>query len=304
MPLYHSFPRGEDPGGTIGLATLRCFAHLGFVLAPEVIELQERLSSGLGRTMRIGQKRICFTEIEAGELQQHAQTFGPFSIEFDIADLNTAGATPVFYYPPAESLGGMSGVAEALILNLGDIVNLINDLAELKNFCMGRNGPEPVTLEWANQVATTNISHLSAMLAYLEHKNGEFRHLQAAIRGLGQLFYPTHVERYVDPLAYYRQREWRLIGDIAVNGVLTMRAPTNEEIDLLLQANPRFFSREVELLNGPCRRADECRIYVHPEGRHAMSFARRVIVPRDHVNASEAILREAGVNLPVVALEN
>ena len=60
--------------------------------------------------------------------------------------------------------------------------------------------------------------------------------------------YPTHDDRYVHQMAYYRQREWRIIGDIAVSGRLTMRDLTEDEKTAILECNRTFSSEKLTCL--------------------------------------------------------
>lgn len=144
LSLYHSFPRGADPDHQIALTTLESFAKLGFVLIPEVVTLHEQLADdGKGRAMQLGQKRICFTEIGVSEVPGHTGTFGAFTIEFDLMALSAIGATPVFYLPPANTTPGASGLAEALVIKLGDVRNLLHELSALRQAIEKREGTNP-----------------------------------------------------------------------------------------------------------------------------------------------------------------
>jgi hypothetical protein len=303
ISLYHSFPRGADPEHRAALSTLGCFAKIGFVLVPEVVTLREQLSAGDGRIMRIGQKRICFTEIDTNAISGHARTFGAFAIEFDLMALSAIGATPVFYLPPAPTMPGMGGLAESLVINLGDIANLLDELSKMRQAIERLTATDSCSLAWNGNTHRIGVADLSAVLAFLEHKHGSAKTLHNAIRGLGQLFYPTHNDRYVNEMAYYRQREWRIIGDIAVGGRLTMRDLTADEKAALLVCNMAFFGKEVDLLDGRHRRVDQCRLYLSPDDRHPFSAARRVIVPKPCVQTAEKVLHDQGWALPVIAIE-
>lgn len=307
--LFHNFPRGltGDAQKLAGLKTLEGFLKLGLVLAPETVELSEQLQNGEpGRKLTIGQKRFCFTELSEDMIRAHSDTFGAFSIEFDLDGLSRAGATPVFYFPPAHS-GGAGGLAAALIMQLGDVANLVKDLAELKDQILPLNGRDIIDFEWGdppNQFRVpVTVSAVSVVLSYLEYKNGAARTLHNSLRGISQFFYPTH-EVSKEALGYYRQREWRIIGDIAMNGQLLMRNLIQEEKDFLVQCNPRFFEREVDLLSGRCVRVDECRLYMPPGEAHGMNLARRIICPADSVSDAQALLKEYNFDLPVTALED
>ncbi len=307
--LFHNFPRGltGDAQKRAGLKTLEGFLKLGLVLAPETIVLSEQLEGKApGRTLTIGQKRLCFTELPEDMIRGHSEVFGAFSIEFDLDGLSRSGATPVFYFPPEQS-GGAGGLAAALIVQLADVANLVKELAEIKETIVNRNGGEIIELRWGdhpNEIrAAVTVSALSAVAAYFEYKHGVARNLHNMMRGFFQLFYPTH-----DPsrghLDYYRQREWRIIGDIALNGHPLMRELTQDERNFLRECNPHFFEREVDLISGPCVRVDACRLYMPPAAAHAMDLARRIICPGDSVSDVQSLLKQYDFNLPTAALSD
>lgn len=102
--FYHSFPRvrtGESRAQVIqvGLETLKSIQQIGLVLAPETVVWRQCLENGQDRTITVGQRRICFTELSRDQVQQHAERFGPFSLEFRIDTLRQLGALPVIYVP-------------------------------------------------------------------------------------------------------------------------------------------------------------------------------------------------------------
>lgn len=308
--LFHSFPRPANSNADLhcALKTLRSVCDVGFVLAPEIIQLTEQLQNGRpGRIMTIGQKRMCFTAIEAHFIKEHAKTFGPFSIEFDRRRLSAAGATPVFYFPPTDIQHGVAGIAGSLILTLGDIANLLRELADIRDDIAARPASDTCTLTWGEapnqRSAQLSVNNLSAVIAYLEHKHGAARTLQNNVRGLGQLFYPTHDSRR-GTMEYYQQRAWRIISDITYYGRALSRALTDKEKQSLLACNERFFSKKITLLSGECVRVDECRVYTPPDTARAMELARRIICPRECIPQVQAATHEFNFALPVVALED
>src|SRR5271165_6588201 len=105
--LYHSFPRprsGESQEALVtrALGILSNLQTTGFVFAPEIVIWHQKLADGASRKVSFRQKRICFTELlDSDDLIEHTQTFGPFSLGFDIAVLRHLGAVPVAYIPQA-----------------------------------------------------------------------------------------------------------------------------------------------------------------------------------------------------------
>lgn len=306
LSLFHSFPRGPDPENRAGLAIVESIADIGFVLVPEILTFKgEPTHDGTPREMRVGQKRICFTQIDAGEIKKHAKAFGKFSIEFDLLGLAAIGATPVFYLPPASTMSGMGGLAESLIVSiLGDSGNLVKEMADIKNAMFGRSGDEFCTLSWKEFQVPIPVHFVSAFVAYLEWKHGEAQFLHNQMRGIGQLFCPTHNLKYGPEMAYYHQREWRIVGDIAFQGNPTMRDLNSSEKKSLLRCNEAFFSRKIELLDGVHRRVDQCRIYLPPNDVHPMTFAKRVIAPSSCVKRVSEIMKSHRYDIEVVVLED
>lgn len=307
--LFHSFPRPLNGSSDleVGLKTLEGLFKIGFVLAPEMFILKEDLDIGEGRELKLGQRRICFTDLDETRIKEHAEKFGPFSIEFDLTKLNRdAGASPVFYLP--ENVGGMSGLAEAFLLKLADTKNLLNELVDMKQLILGKDGKEIVTLQWGEKEQikiNISIGALSAVLAYLEYRHGEARNLASGINVINQLFYPTQNSKYLGALQYYRQKEWRIISDIVYEKAETTRELTEEEKEFLLKCNPSFFEKKINLPLGVFRRVDECSVYVPPPPiKHPMELAKRIIVPREYVNKAQDVVANAGFSIPVEALEN
>ena len=132
--FYHSFPRrGEsDDDHVHGLAILSSVLRSGLLLTPELIPLREGLVDGTSSEIAIlQQKRICFTELAPSELAAHAETFGLFALEWELATLPAMGACPVFYVPLVESSDDLSGVGAAMLMRLGEAQAVLERLEVL-----------------------------------------------------------------------------------------------------------------------------------------------------------------------------
>ena len=102
--FYHNFPRirpGYDHEKILkdGLKILKSIQKIGLVLAPELVEWKQVLVDGNTRSTIVRQNRISFTELSSGEIGEHGEKFGPFSLEFEIETLRRLGALPVIYMP-------------------------------------------------------------------------------------------------------------------------------------------------------------------------------------------------------------
>lgn len=98
---FHSFPRlrhGETIETAISKGTKIALSILnnGLLLAPENFEIPIRdLTGAKVDSLTVLQCRICFTLLSLRELRTHSQTFGPFSLAFEIDSLRQIGALPI-----------------------------------------------------------------------------------------------------------------------------------------------------------------------------------------------------------------
>jgi hypothetical protein len=122
---------------------------------------------------------------------------------------------------------------------------------------------------------------------------GELRWVPEALRNL---FLPTEDPKYTQELGYYRQCEWRIIENFALNGQWPFRNPSEDEKSQLVTKEP-FFEK---LLNHPelpnVQIVDQCKYYSELGGKPVMSHVRRIIVPPEAVGAARGLCAEAGFN--------
>jgi hypothetical protein len=113
--------------------------------------------------------------------------------------------------------------------------------------------------------------------------------------------YPTErIASQQEPLTYYRQREWRVLGSMTKNGAPVSEPLSKDEIDLLLGQDDAFFSPDLELRSGKKRVVDECQMLRQVSGRPLLAHARRVICPREAFAATREIVRRVGIDERVV----
>ncbi|HEX9392648.1 MAG TPA: hypothetical protein VF928_15160 [Usitatibacteraceae bacterium] len=306
--FYHSFPRGAGDLSACALSIFESILDRGLLLTPERIEFREELSNDtLSKPLLLMQKRISFTELEPRELPQHALTFGPFSLEWDITTLIQMGAIPVFYVPLKATPGSFDGVASAMLARLAEIQELlvrlegINTLvnqtlnkAELLNIT--KNGI-PVM---QTQCTVGGAQHL---LQFLQAEIQPISALTGAIRALSGYFYPIDHEKHTELLGYYRQREWRLLANNVWRGT-PLTVPTSEsDVKSLRQINDSFFGREVEFPTGSKILASECHLYKTFRGTPVIEAARKLICPKASITAVTSLLNAKRVKLEIVAME-
>jgi len=92
--------------------------------------------------------------------------------------------------------------------------------------------------------------------------------------------YPTDDERENKQLAYYRQREWRIVSGVFTSNVAQSRTLNSAEKDALIDVDPSFWTREIQFENLSTRRVDEAQVINSFGGRDLAAIIRRVIVPK------------------------
>lgn len=309
--FYHSFPRRqrEKPVDelTTGLQVLSSIAASGFLLTPEITEWREPRDDGsLGEPWKVIQKRCCFTELAPGELAEHSEHFGRFSIEFDVKTFRQLGGIPVFYLPRATHEDvGLESLAAALLARTGEIQVLLNRLADLaKLVATTKDKSELLVIRKNEQQLHTRCSLGGAedVIEMLTHGAQGVDILRNALRALSAFFYPAEDFRYTGLLAYYRQREWRFIANMAKHGQDLDRNLTDQEKAKLMAVDADFFGRSMEFFTGTHRRVDQCRLFSELSGKRLLQYARRIIVPMDAIAEATELLGDS-IQVPVVSLE-
>ncbi len=279
-------------------------------------------------------KRICFTHILPTELAQHAETFGEFAVEFDDSNLRALGATPVFYVPvsdkseelqamPVHFLHRLQAVQEYLERALafhavfkaappesqvvaapdgegGMVITSVGAPGSVrlpKAFLdtVRLNGKDPVAVPSAPLTIGAQASALNAIFNVLEWGITTLQVQLNGIRSMCGLFYPCERTPTNPTLEYYQQREWRVLSGMERFGVQISRHLVNAEVDRLLAIDREFFERQLKFPTGMKRRVDQCHYISELNGRHVLTYARRVIVPRDAMRAARQLLNHGGL---------
>lgn len=309
--FYHSFPRRfrKDPASELdkGLEVLSSIIASGCLLTPEITEWREPRDDGsLGEAWKIIQKTCCFTELSPNELPKHSEQFGNFSIEFDLQMLRQLGGIPVFYLPRATAEDrGLESLAASLIARTGEIQILLNRLAELANLVSNSEDKSQLLVLQKNgqQVHTRcTLGGAADVITMITDGAESVDILRNALRVLSAFFYPAEDFSYTGLLAYYQQREWRLIANMAHLGQNIDRELTDPEKTRLMAIDSDFFGRKMEFFTGTCRRVDQCRLFNKLDGKPLIQYARRVIVPGGAIARAEELLKESA-EIPVVTLE-
>jgi len=306
--LYHNFPRrgsdNIDLAITRGLAILSSMIKSGLLLTPEVTEWREHLQNGtLSQPVMLFQKRICFTLLAPSELQEHAKEFGPFAFEYSVENLRRLGGVPVFYIPYArEKDMGLEGIGGALMARLSEIQKLLTRLSDLDGIIQTtQNKNEPLNVTH-NRICTVGAAE--DLIHFLTDKMEPPSQLLNSIRGLSGFFCPTEDPNLKEILGYYRQREWRIIGNMIKSGKESTRSLREAEIEKVIEIDNEFFGHQLDFPNGLYNRAEQSLIFHEVDNKHVLHFAHRLIVPEKALEEASQIIGDLNKNLKVVSLES
>jgi hypothetical protein len=262
---------------------------------------KQSLEIGGYREITLRQSRMCFTELSRIEVEAHTETFGPFSIELSIDALRRLGALPVIYMPQhLKDDRRFSTAGATLVAEVNDIKYTINQLQQLFQLtdddymlnvvAKGATSvAEDCVLNLPNVdpsgqvVATYQISRndVRNLLSYIGYRNAPFDLMIGVLSHLQALFCPTDDEIHDRELLYYRQREWRLVNGLIVNGQQQCRPLTQSERATVSATNPIFWNRELSDREGTFRRIEAAFLLPSYEGGHISEIISSVIVPQD-----------------------
>ena len=325
--FYHSFPRPRRKGGDgqlKGLKILEAIVDFGLVLAPEATQWEyPHANRSPARRMEIAQRRVCFTELEPAELPEHARVFGPFALEFDVETLKSFFAMPVFYVPRGE--GDRASIGETLVLQVADAMSLIDRIAKVKAVVDTTSTPDGRLLVRSGFIggsqkdASLSVEETRLALDSLTHGVTPPEMLALALEGVMNFFYPADADnRFEDrELKYYRQREWRIAGNVGRLGQDMMGVLSPAFAARLIEIDEDFWSQtfptpaagftnvSLDLRAGLGNRVvDWAYGFQGIDERHIIGAARRVIVPCAALELAERIIAKHPTPPSVVAIED
>lgn len=243
--FYHSFARnGNDD---YSFQVLENIVLNGLLVTPEKLKLPNKRLLNIEPPL---QTRLCFTFLEEGDLEEHSKLFGRFSIEFDLSISEKWCLMPVMYLPIFNSKNSDSYPTAGL--------RLIEKMLAL------------------HQEYRDDQSSQSMSLEEKENSNvvcGFFEHLES-------MLYPVDNLKYNSSYHYYMQREWRLTGQTKWNGNFICDLLNESQKEFLLNLNNSFFSKRMKMGNGTDHACvNLCYYFKLFEGKHVLSFARKIYVP-------------------------
>lgn len=282
--LYHSFPRWRKNGEeniAKGLKILKSIVENGLLLNCETKKWMERLQNGqLSSPINLMSISCSFTLLEEYELINHCNKFGNFSLEFEIQTMRKLGAIPIFYIPnPKEYYNTCEPLGSVFLCRLHEITFLLEN-------CKNIYKVEKVS--HSNPYYEVDIDH---------HIN--------SIHRLASLFYPTERDADDELLNYYRQKEWRIIGSILMDGNEVTRKLSEEQKKVISDIDPEFFNGELENRNGQMvKRIDICQIFKDFNQKPFIEYARRLIVPDQAFDQAYEIVSVLDNPPEIISLNN
>lgn len=226
--FYHSFPRpkgAERAAETLerGLKILAYMKDVGLVLAPEAVQWDASALSTNDEKITVLQRRACFTELGQDELSNHSRTFGPISLEFEIADLRASGAVPVIYSPQGLPDSIASQLATLVVRGAWHTEKVLQALNLLKSVCDPNQAASFLGLPSGTPVSPDCMLHLRnpspdggmaaeydvpavyvrQVLDHVGYRSIPFDHSAAILRLVMNMFYPTDNDFTGTELGYY-----------------------------------------------------------------------------------------------------
>jgi hypothetical protein len=308
--FYHSFPRPRPSAGNQtrkGLQILRSMCRNGLLLVPERVSWTDPTGTRPGDRIHALQRRISFTRLAPYELHAHAETFGPFALEYRIADLRALGVLPVIYVPDSTSRDpALDWTGASLLARLADAAQVLAGLVETQQLTAPTIEMDLRLREGGVHTRRFDEWESAAIRDYLALIQGapsqRLTEILGALRALTSLFYPTEQPQYTGLLGYYRQREWRLFSGAFLAGQPTTNLTTDDQRQELLEIDREFFSKTLLFPDGEATLAAKSHYMAAAGGRHILSIANRVVVPTIAEEEANRILNEYRLTVPVERL--
>jgi hypothetical protein len=250
---FHSYPRqrtGELRTDQLRKAELISQSILdnGLLLTPENHEysLRDRDSNIIDQ-IKVIQRRICFTELEPAALPKHSESFGPFALVYEIEVLRRFGALPVFYVPLVTDGGYLSGLASELLAGLTDASRLVSSLVAIRRHLAGS---VRLNLEYRGRSVAFGPDQSDVIRFFIDTLLDSARTdggaTESRLSTTASCFYPTENPKYTEPLHYYRQREWRIVGGFFSFNNVPMSVPATEaQVRQLEAIDLDFFTKRM-----------------------------------------------------------
>ncbi|ENX41754.1 hypothetical protein [Acinetobacter sp. NIPH 2100] len=116
------------------------------------------------------------------------------------------------------------------------------------------------------------------------------------------MVYPVDNKKYTEENGYYRQREWKLPGNLKLNGIDITEIATIEDQRELLSINLDFFSKEINYFGRDYTRAQISFFLKNIYDSHILNYANKIIVPAERVEDVKRLLAKYKLNVAVESL--
>jgi hypothetical protein len=314
--FYHCFPQWVGlPDGALApsydsaLTILSLMFKWGLLLTPEqiIFKGEPLKNEESAPAIRIMQRRLCLTELAEDELPQHAQVFGPIALEFDQATLRRIGGMPVVYIPQSLSADpegtNFALIGQTFVYRLFEIYQLLADLAEIDEH-IKQLSPSEVSITLAHPKRGCEREYPVDLLQHffenLTYRRQSLTQLSSALRVLGCFFYPTDAAprcRLRDEdgrLAYYREREWRIVSDLYFGGApLDEDLPCDAGAEIAAVFGGSTSPYQNKSIDGPDF-THLCKILRTFCGESIMNCVRRILVPEEMTSDLEKLAQTYG----------
>jgi hypothetical protein len=121
---------------------------------------------------------------------------------------------------------------------------------------------------------------IACMVSYIGFENAPLDQMLNVLSLVQSLFYPTDDERHDESLAYYRQREWRIVDGFVSKGSPLTRPLVDAEKKRLIEIDQQFWNGTICYSNNKKRRVDIDRAVNGLEKRPMTDLISKVWVPK------------------------
>jgi hypothetical protein len=308
MPqLYHTFPRrqGNDVKKK-GLVVLESILQNGLLLTPELFQFAEAKLNGAIDPILVSQKRVCFTELSETELSDHGKVFGPISMEWDLNQLKLAHVCPVFYVPHDANSAVWDSAIGTMLARFAEIQSFLAFLDKFNMYYatlqdknqtikITRNGKDDYT-------SPITFNQMHQFLDSIFQDKRPVTELLGAVKAMGCIFYPVENLQFTKELAFYHQKEWRIIYGILEAGKDICSIPNDQEKETLISLDQDFFLKEKKFPDGVKRIVDECRFLKSIRGTPIANTIKRIIAPIDYIDSIRHLLKRYNLEIPISLL--
>jgi hypothetical protein len=217
-------------------------------------------------------------------------------------------------------------LGQTLVIQLIDAMCLIDRIARTKQFIESTatsRSRQNFQFGFSNRqkLFSLDVDELQRSIEGITYAITPPEMLSLTLEGVMNLFDFADADhtRENSALKYYRQREWRIAGNVGRMGEELTGLPSSALIERLLELGAEFFGRgfpkeEVVFTNSSLnnrsfgkRLVDWLFVYQGVDERHIIGAARRVVVPREAMEAATSILAKhfkKSSAPPVVAIED